>query len=77
MTREELTNESAMVITDRKYDVALVGESYDGCAVYDIDKVIAVDVEGEVTYEEASEWHFFNTFDAFVGEYSPIFIYTE
>lgn len=78
MTREDISNEEAQVVDASHYDQALIGESQDGRAVYDIEKVIMCDVlTGDMTYDESSEYHHFNTFCAFVGEYTPIFVHTE
>jgi hypothetical protein len=59
------------------YDNAIVGLSQDGQLVYSIEKMISIcSVDGEMTDEEASEFLYFNTFCCYVGEQTPLFIYT-
>jgi hypothetical protein len=56
------------------YDPAIVGYT-DTSLVYDRDLVIAQAVEHEgMDYETAVEWHEFNTFCAYMGEHTPVFL---
>jgi len=60
------------------YDSCIIGVSvgcHTGRVVYDIQKMVEVCMKGlESTEEEAWEWLEFNTFCAYVGENTPIFV---
>ena len=60
------------------FDDAIVGVAI-GCdpsrVVYDAEKMAELLVEGDgVTYDDAWEWLEFNTFGAYVGKSTPIYI---
>lgn len=61
------------------YDAAVVGHAhYKGTPVlvYDADLVIAQMMKHDgASYEEAVEWHEFNTFGAWLGDGTPIFLW--
>ena len=60
------------------YDSAIIGVAGGndtGRVVYSIPKMIQVCMnELSVDYEEALEWLEYNTFNAFVGEFTPIYL---
>jgi hypothetical protein len=60
------------------YDDAIVGVCYgfdSGRVAYSIPKMIEIAAkELSVDYDEAVEWLEYNTFGAFVGEHTPIYI---
>jgi hypothetical protein len=60
------------------YDSAIIGVASGndtGRVVYSIPKMIQVCMkELSVDYEEALEWLEYNTFNAFVGEFTPIYL---
>tara|TARA_R110000751_G_scaffold181656_1_gene288307 strand:- start:112 stop:372 length:261 start_codon:yes stop_codon:yes gene_type:complete len=60
------------------YDSCIVGVSvgcHSGRVVYDIQKMVEVCMKGlESNEQEAWEWLEFNTFHAYVGENTPIFV---
>jgi len=62
------------------YDPAVIGFAHDPSdavtrLVYDCDRVIAQAVAFEgMSYEDAVEWHEFNTFCAYMGPTTPIFL---
>jgi len=62
------------------YDPAVIGFAHDPSdavtrLVYDCDRVIAQAVAFEgMSYEDAVEWHEFNTFCAYMGPATPIFL---
>ena len=60
-------------------DESIIGYSSDFVAVYDIDKMIdcLVKQNSEWTDEDALEWIDFNILTAYVGEYTPLHIYTK
>ena len=60
------------------YDTAIVGVA-SGCdtgrVVYSIPKMIEICMKELATdYEEALEWLEYNTFNAYVGEFTPIYL---
>jgi hypothetical protein len=44
---------------------------------YDASKIIKILTEGGMTQDEALEYYNFNVSGAWLGEYSPVFIYTD
>jgi hypothetical protein len=59
------------------YDEAIVGITRDGQLVYSIEKMIELCAkDGEMEEMDAIEWLEYNTFCAYVGEKTPLFIYT-
>jgi len=56
---------------------SIIGFSPDGVAVYDIEKMITHFQSQGMTREEAQEWVDFNILGAYVGELTPIHIYTK
>lgn len=59
------------------YDEAIVGITRDGQLVYSIEKMIEICAkDGEMSDLDAIEWLEYNTFCAYVGEKTPLFIHT-
>jgi hypothetical protein len=59
------------------YDEAIVGITTEGQLVYSREKMIELCAkQGEMEEIDAIEWLEFNTFCAYVGEKTPIYIYT-
>ena len=69
-------NDMAMLVDG--HDNALVGWSTDGIAIYRISEIIGtlIDRDG-MSREEAMEYFDFNILGAYVGEYTPIYMYEE
>ena len=63
------------------YNDAIIGVAggFDtGRVVYSVQKMIEIAAkELSVDHDEASEWLEYNTFQAYVGEYTPIYLYLE
>jgi hypothetical protein len=60
------------------YDAAVMGISTDGRLVYSVEKMIGILIRnGDMNEEEATEWLEYNTFNAYVGEMTPIWVYTK
>ena len=79
--REELSESySDNLLFADGYDKAIVGVcvGFDsGRVVYSVSKMIDICMEDdEMTYEDSVEWLEFNTFGAYVGENTPIYIET-
>ena len=69
-------NELAMLVDG--HDNALAGWSTDGKAIYRVYDIVATLMERDgMTYEEAMEYFDFNILGAYVGEYTPIYMYEE
>ena len=59
------------------YDDAIVGITRDGQLVYSIERMIELCAEqGEMEEIDAIEWLEYNTFNTYVGEMTPIWVYT-
>ena len=56
------------------FDDAILGLSHDSKVVYDIDKMIKVLTDDGMDSEEALEYLEFNTFGAYVGKFTPIYV---
>ena len=60
------------------YDEAVMGISTDSRLVYSVEKMIEILIkDGEMTKVDAIEWLEYNTFNAYVGEMTPIWVYTK
>lgn len=60
------------------YDEAVMGVSTDGRLVYSVEKMIEILVRyRDINKLEAIEWLEYNTFSTYVGEMTPIWVYTE
>jgi uncharacterized protein YaiE (UPF0345 family) len=60
------------------YDDAAIGVSTDGRLVYSVEKMIEITVrDGDMSVADATEWLEYNTFNAYVGEMTPLWVYTE
>ena len=58
------------------HDHAIMGYSTDGRVIYSVNMIIEGLIEdSEMTYEDAVEFFHFNIECAYVGEYTPIYIY--
>jgi hypothetical protein len=74
LTRADLANEEAMVLTEEEFDAALIGESSTGRAVYSIDAILEILMQRDgLTDEEANEWFGYNIARAYLGEYMPVY----
>ena len=69
-------NELAMLVDG--HDNALIGWSTDGKAIYRVSDIVETLMErDEMSHEEAMEYFDFNILGAYVGEYTPIYMYEE
>jgi hypothetical protein len=60
-------------------DDAIIGYSINGEVVYDVEKIIQILMkqDPEINEEEANEHFDFNIAGSYVGEFTPIHIYTK
>ena len=57
---------------------AVIGISDNLCAVYDIDKIIeCLQANDNMNEEDAYEWLGYNILGVYIGEFTPIHIYTK
>ena len=69
-------NERAMLVDG--HDDALAGYDTQGRAIYFVDAIIGRLMQRDgMTQEEATEFFDFNIAGAYVGEYTPIYMYEE
>jgi hypothetical protein len=73
---EQLDDEALLLDPQDTYNGCIVGTTMDGRAVYDAEKVIDAGILLFGDYESSSEWHNYNTFNAYHGEMTPIFMFT-
>jgi hypothetical protein len=60
------------------YDEAVMGISTDGKLVYSVEKMIEILIrDSDMNKVDAIEWLEYNTFNAYVGEMTPIWVYTK
>ena len=59
------------------HDHAIMGYSSDGRVVYSASNIIGGLMNGGMTEEEAIEYFHFNIEGAYVGEFTPIYMYEE
>ena len=81
MTREDVAeyNEEALICDG--FDEAIIGVAerinLGPVAAYSVEKIIEMLMErDEMTYEDAYEYFSYNVIGAWMGEYTPVFIYT-
>lgn len=82
MTREEISEINPKALIVDGFDKAIVGMAEGintgSVVAYDIDKIINIMMERDgMDYTEAYEFYLYNIADAYLGEYTPIFINTE
>ena len=78
MTRDELGEEHGMdllFLSEDFFDDAIVGVSYNSQVVYDMDLMVDLfATNNDCTEEDALEYLEFNTWCAYVGELTPVFV---
>jgi len=62
-------------LTADGFDNAVIGLSYDGLFVYDIDDCVSILVEDGMSLLEAEDYMDFNVLNCYMGEGTPLFIY--
>ena len=70
---KELADPEAIVWNE--FDNAIVGVDNMGRLVYDINKMISILVNDDMTEEEAQEYLDFNVLSTYVGELTPVHVY--
>lgn len=75
---ERLTKDNPNAILWDDLNDAVIGISDNLCAVYDIDKIVeCLQANDEMTEEDAHDWLGYNILGVYVGEFTPIHIYTK
>ena len=78
MNRDELVDEHGadlLFLSEDFFDAAIVGVTQGSQVVYDMDLMVdLVSTNNDCTEEEAMEYLDFNTWCAYVGELTPVFI---
>ena len=78
MTRDELVEEHGadlLFLSEDFFDSAIVGVTQSSQVVYDMDLMVDLfSANNDCTEEEAMEYLDFNTWCAYVGEQTPVFI---
>jgi hypothetical protein len=75
---ERLTEENPNAILWENLNDAIIGISDDQRAVYDIDKMaVCLQTNNKWTEDDAYEWLDYNILGVYVGEFTPIHIYTK
>jgi hypothetical protein len=65
------------LLTADGFDKAMLGITKDNIAVYSVSKAIHILIDRDgMDYEEALEFLEFNTIHTYVGEQTPIWVYT-
>jgi len=80
MNREEILDlygQDEEILFADGLDGAIIGVDHNIRVVYDIDAIIKILIDRDgMTDEEALEFAEFNIFGAYVGEKTPIYVYT-
>ena len=78
MKRQDVADEHGadlLFLSEEYFDEAIVGVTGKSQVVYDMDAMIDLfSTNNDCTYEEAIEYLEFNTWHAYVGEETPVFI---
>ncbi len=75
---ERLTQNNPNAILWDNLNDAVIGISDSLCAVYDIDKIIeCLQLNEEMNEEDAYDWLGYNILGVYLGEFTPIHIYTK
>jgi hypothetical protein len=77
MNLEKIIDYNPEAIKADGFDDCIIGITKEGCIVYDINKMIEqMCNQNHMTYEESQEYFDFNIAGSYLGEYTPIYIYT-
>lgn len=72
---DELAPGALLMEPREVYDDALLGVTFDGRAIYDQEHVIRCTMTADgMTFEDAVEWHEFNTFCVYNGPKTPLYV---
>lgn len=75
---ERLTEYNPNAILWDNLNDAVIGISDNLCAVYDIDKIVeCLQANDEMTEEDALDWLGYDILGVYVGEFTPIHVYTK
>jgi hypothetical protein len=77
--RERL-HDSALVFDNPAYDGAIIGETFDGRAIYDIEKMAdELAIDDNISTEEAMDFIDYNAIRSlpYAGDKAPVVVYVE
>jgi hypothetical protein len=78
MTRDKMAEEHGeelLFLSEDFFDNAIIGITYNSQVVYDMDRMIELFSENnDCDTDEAIEYLSFNTWSAYVGEQTPVFV---
>lgn len=83
MVKDEVRSrlhEGALVFDNPSYDDSIIGQTFDGRAIYDIEKMAnELSEEDGITIEEAMDFIDYNTIRSlpYAGDKAPIVVYVE
>lgn len=82
MTREEIAEYNEEALFCDGFDEAIIGYAerinLGPVAAYDVNKIIEILMNrDEMTHEEAVEYFYYNIHGAWMGEYTPVYIFKE
>ena len=76
----ELLEDDALVFDNPAYDNSIIGQTFDGRAIYDIDQMVEeLASEDEITLEEAMDFIDYNAIRSlpYAGEKAPVVVHVE
>lgn len=76
----ELLEDDALVFENPAYDNSIIGQTFDGRAIYDIDQMAEeLASEDEITLEEAMDFIDYNAIRSlpYAGEKAPVVVHVE
>lgn len=76
----ELLNDGALVFDNPAYDNSIIGQTFDGRAIYNIELMAAeLSSDDEITIEEAMDFIDYNAIRSlpYAGDKAPVVVYVE
>jgi hypothetical protein len=82
MTREEIAEYNEDALFCDGFDEAIIGYAerinLGPVAAYDVNKIISILMSKDgMTYEDATEYFYYNIHGAWMGEHTPIYVFKE
>lgn len=77
MDRKWIEEQNAEAVLWDDCDAAIIGITPEGRAVYSIERLWKLFRDGGMTEEQAIDWVAYNYLTAWVGEWTPVHVYTD